>query len=90
MDWTAGGMVRDRPVSRLDTAVRLSCVVLAACLSLAALAFAWGQLDRTTPISAGITPMVYRENLITGRLAFCFAREDGSTPCYSTPASSEP
>lgn len=62
----------------LDRTLRLSGVVLALSLSLAALAVGWAATTRTTPAATAGWPGVHRENLLTGRADFC-----GPTPGWA-------
>ena len=67
----------------LDRTLRLSGVLLALSLSLAALAVGWAATTRTTAATTGAFPGVYRENLLTGRGEFCGAAA-GSARCVAT------
>lgn len=65
-------------MTSFDKALRLSGVVLALSLSLAALAVGWAATTRTTPTATAGWPGIYRENLLTGRAEFC-----GPTPGWA-------
>lgn len=65
----------------LDRTLRLSGVVLALSLSLAALAVGWAATTRTTAATTGQFPGVYRENLLTGRGEFCGPVGEAASRC---------
>lgn len=62
-----------------DRVLRASGVLLALCLSLAALVVAWGQTTRTTATGSP-AGTVFRENLRTGEAEFCRAA-NGAARC---------
>lgn len=55
-------------MNRLETALRAASLLACLTVALAALALGWAATTRTTPAGHGV---VYRENLLTGRGAFC-------------------
>jgi len=69
-------MSDDTRRKQTDRVVRAAAVVLAGSLSLAALAFAWGQVNRTTAVAYDRWPVVVRENLVTDRVDFCIVGGD--------------
>ena len=81
-------MVHGVTVDRLGPALRVSGVILALSLSVAALIAAWSMTTRVTMVSAGPAPVVYRENLVTGDADFC-AVAGGTVHCFAAPRRGE-
>ena len=65
----------------LDRALKVSLVVCAFSVALAALAVTWSASVRVAPGSPAAWPTVYRENVWTGRGEFCGVGQDGAFRC---------
>lgn len=88
MDRETSRMVRDVTVDRLGPALRVSVVILALSLSVAALVAGWSLTTRATMVGVGPAPVVYRENLLTGEADFC-ALGGGIVRCFHAPKRGE-